>query len=397
MSQMESPIMNGTQSISRNPVGPDLVGRSASDLLVRGGSDPELARRLPSRAAAQVTTGADMNLGSGPCVSDCLYWLYHVKQLVHLAEALHDRVAGVSVHDVRALALPLFQACGAGVRFGAELLAETVQNAAPYPSARVRPNLQSARIDVSAWAYVVCCVRAEAAVCVERAAAVAVSIPWLESDLTELAKRCDEVFRQMAATESFAAWCSTVDPLYGAWLTGSLARASAPPPYFPDRASLYRARPALAANANLEDDWDSPSGGLPVGSLERYVADARGELWAIVLAAPGHVDDPRDWPEPSGVVIAASTSQRGTGTRCYLLAEDIAPRRALECISRHEGGDRLEHVAASVADRALPISQGPGEGWGPDALAPVRPVGLPLEQSPFAAPVAQGYPGRATG
>jgi hypothetical protein len=298
-----------------------------------------------------------------------------VKQLVHRTEFLQERADRLA----RDSDLDPSRAGGTGVRYGAELLAAAIQDSAPPPSAGRRPRLQSASIGAAAWAHAVCGVRAEAALSAERATAAAAKVPALAADLSELAEACGEVFRQMAGTQSFTSWSATVDPLYQSWLSGGLSPATAPPPFFPSRTDLYRARPALARGWEPEDDWEPAAGGLPLGSLERYVFDTKGELWAIILATPGYAADPRDWPEPSAVVIAANAS--AGETRCYLLAEEVTPVHVLSLISRREGRDLLEDLAASVRlPQGQPKTDTPSaSSWGPEALTAAAPWGLPRD------------------
>ncbi|MFD7026614.1 hypothetical protein ACFWAR_01085 [Streptomyces sp. NPDC059917] len=338
---------------------------------------PEVTRRLPAPARpAGTAPSAEQAAGSGgPGVSEAVYWLFHVKQLVHRTEALRERVElldGARGWDPS-------EASGTGARYGADLLAAAIQDSAPPPSAGHRPRPQSAAVSAIAWAHAVCGVRAEAALSAERATATAASFPSLAEALTELAEACGEVFRQMAAAECFTSWSTTLDPLYRAWLSGSLSSMPAPPPYFPDRTGLYRARPALAREWEQGDDWGPAGGGLPQGSLERYVPDTQGDPWALILAAPGYAADPRDWPEPSAVLIAANASAQET--RCYLLAEEVVAVHMLPLIGRGRGRDQLEDVAAAVW---LPGGQRDAEvrsplGSGPGALTPAAPWGLPRE------------------
>lgn len=291
--------------------------------------EPEVLSRLPVPwpARRQVDTAAADDLDDGPQVPDVLYWLYRVKQLVHTAEELGD--------------------CGAGARHAALVLGAAVQRAVPEPGPHRVPRPHRAAIGRLAWAHAVCGVRCEITICAERAAATPRG--HRRADLLELARRSDELFQQMARTPSFAAWYATVDPLYRSWLGGSLSRATAPPALFPHSTALYRARPELTLGWNPADERLSPDDDLPLGSLERYVHDATGARWAVILAAPGGVDDARDWPEPSGAVVAAGVASDGSGARCYLLAESVVPRQAMPLIHQSGGHDRLEDLAASVA------------------------------------------------
>lgn len=318
-------------------------------MVLQGEADREVMRRLP---APQPVWGTPGYAGDGPEVSEVLYWLYRVKQLVHAAEDLHTGLAqtGAGHQGAELLTLESLRMCGAGARYATDVLSTAVQGAIPEPRPLLRPRLQRAPIDRVAWAHAVCSVRAEIAICAERITTTPDSRRL--QDVVELAQQSDRLFQQMAQTGAFDDWCATVDPLYRSWLGGSLSDSAVPPELFPHRTALYQARPELATGWNPADERLSTGDQLPLGSLERYVSDATGERWAIILAAPGGVDDPRDWPAPSGAVVAAQLDSDGSSTGCYLLAEAVAPRQALAVISQSEGGDRLENLAASVASVA---------------------------------------------
>ncbi|WP_331748270.1 hypothetical protein [Streptomyces sp. NBC_00648] len=322
-------------------------------------AEPEVVRRMPSPVLLAGPAGpAALDLGgAGPSVSDCLYWLYRIKQLVHFAEDLHARLRGVSMPahqggDRRGG--DLLRACGAGTAHAAQVLAAAIQEAVPTPGRLPRPRPQQAPIAHRAWVEAVCSVHAEHAICRELVARAPQH--QLVHGITELAHRAEQEFRKMAGTPSFASWYERADPLYRSWIGGTLRGTAQPPALFPDRTALYRARPELATGWDLDGSAERGGDGLPLGSLERYVSDERGDVWAIVLAAPGHVDDPRDWPEPSGAVIAAHTGPGQPPTRCYLLADSIVPRQALTLIGPGQGRDQLEHVASSVAALRYPPS-----------------------------------------
>ncbi|GGP85741.1 hypothetical protein GCM10010278_75210 [Streptomyces melanogenes] len=317
-------------------------------------AEPEVVRRMPSPVLLPGPAGpaALDTPGGGPSVADCLYWLYRVKQLVHFAEDLHARLRGVAAP--RSRGDDLLRACGAGTAHAAQVLGAAIEAAVPVPGRLPRPRPQQAPIAHRAWVEAVCSVHAEHAIC--RELAVRAPEHQLVHGIKELAHRAEREFRKMAGTPSFASWYERADPLYRSWIGGTLRGTAQPPALFPDRTALYRARPELATGWDLDGPAAHGGDGLPLGSLERYVSDERGDVWAIVLAAPGHVDDPRDWPEPSGAVIAAHTGPGQPPTRCYLLADSIVPRQALTLIGPGQGRDQLEHVASSVAALRYPPS-----------------------------------------
>ncbi|MFF2041782.1 hypothetical protein ACFVVX_15220 [Kitasatospora sp. NPDC058170] len=235
------------------------------------------------------------------------------------------------------------QVCGRGAKHAATVLAGAVREAVSRTGPSDRPRPQGGQIDWEAWVHATCSMRAEWAICAELAAA-----GTAVTDLTHLADRASAVFRSMAGVEAFTWWRTVTDPLYRAWLDGVLSHTGAPPALFPDRDAFYRAHPALAADWEPESQL-SPTDVFPLGSLERYVSDDTGTWWAIIIAAPNWIDDPRAWPHPTAAVVASSVPAGAAPSCCYVLADRVIPRKVLPIIGSGHPQDRLEDVAACLA------------------------------------------------
>ncbi|MFJ4096804.1 hypothetical protein ACIPYS_35000 [Kitasatospora sp. NPDC089913] len=298
--------------------------------------DDEVLRRLPLDLRTRTGGTGD----GGPGLPDALYWLHRIELLCGEAERLGRQHRGPGPGGAEA------ELCGRGAKHAAAVLAGAVREAVSRTAPSDRPQPQESRIDWEAWVHATCSMRAEWAICEERATETGAAA----AAFLRVADQACTVFRSMAGVEAFTWWRTLTDPLYRAWLDGALSHIGAPPALFPDRDALYRARPALAAGWE-PDAQLSPDDVFPLGSLERYVPDGTGTWWAIIIVTPQGADDPRAWPHPTAAVVASSVPGGTAPSCCYLLAERVIPRQVLPALGAGRAEDRLEDIAVCLASR----------------------------------------------
>ncbi|MFD7449626.1 hypothetical protein [Kitasatospora sp. NPDC059827] len=267
-----------------------------------------------------------------------LYW-------IHRIDLFHRRCARARAeHKAPPQAALAADACAQSTGHAVAVLTRAVREALVRAGSQPHPRFQTGEIDWEYWIHATCSLRAESAICATLAAAAG-------DEYHTLAEAARTLYEDMARVDVFNWWLVTVDPLYRAWLDGPLCGASSPPQLLRDRQALYEAYPALA------DGWDLQAGlsagdCYPLGSLERYVPDSRGDWWAIIIAAPDFMDDPRDWPEPTAAVVASRVPTGTTdASSCYVLANAVHARRALTTIARGRENDRLEDLATLLYDK----------------------------------------------
>ncbi|MFJ4188980.1 hypothetical protein [Kitasatospora sp. NPDC089509] len=318
--------------------------------------DPQVWCRLPLVLRTEFSADSTEAGGcSGPVLSDALYWFHQVQQLNAIAGRIHaglDELVyrpGTAPSDRRADAL---RSCGAATAHAAAVLRQAVDEVGSSSTvSRTGPRPWNHAVSGAAWARATCSMRAESAICAEL---VRCQAPGpLTDSVARLARHAENAFHAMALAPAFAEWRTVMDPLYLAWLDGVLRGLGSPPPLFPHRNAFYDAHPAVAPGDDAGGELLSWADVFPLGSLERYVCDSNGTWWAIIIAAPGGPEDPRDWPSPSAVVVASAVPGHVAPGRCYLLASMVLPRRVLPLIAMNS---RLEDIAAVLAAPDTPAS-----------------------------------------
>ncbi|MFF3071579.1 hypothetical protein ACFVSN_43325 [Kitasatospora sp. NPDC057904] len=319
-------------------------------------ADHRILRRMPLLLRAGPPTGDTAETDqSGPVLSDALYWLHQVQRLGVAVAQTHTALNGLPPHPL-ASALPpwrgVLEALGAGTAYTAGLLQQAVDKTSSLLRTDGRRAPWDDAVSGAAWVRATCSMRAESAICAEL---VQMCGPGLIADrAAKLGAQAQNVFQAMAGADVFGAWRAAMDPLYLAWLDGDLRSFNAPPPLFAHRAALYTAYPALATDS-ADDEPLSNVDVLPIGSLERYVSDAAGSWWAIIIAVPGNPEDPRNWPNPSAAVLASSAHGDASPGRCYLLADMVTPHQVLPLIT---SGRSLEDIAGFLAAAVPPVPAG---------------------------------------
>ncbi|MEC4016772.1 hypothetical protein [Streptomyces sp. H27-D2] len=332
---------------------------------------------------------------AGPAAGDLLYWLYRLESIAEdVRSVLADIRSGPTpcglgcdfANRVTHALLP----CGSGVDHALRLLRREFNRISlpKRPDAGPQPG-QGPPVELVVWAHIVCSVRAEAAICAERAALVgglgvsrrgaareramrqgaprqAPSSPqWRECEcappegfaeaVVQSARHAELLFRDMARLPGFRAWRSMADPLYRGWLDGALYRTAAPPPLFRNCEELYRDYPSLASGWEPGSDTASQiADALPLGSLERYAQDQDGLEWAVIVAVPDEGADPRNWQEPTAAVVAAHLPPRSSQAFCYVLADGLVPRDVMRHLYGFRGLGSLEGIAAALGVLSAP-------------------------------------------
>lgn len=320
------------------------------------GNDALIRRLHPSLRSSDTHGNGGAEVYDGPTSAEAPHWLALLDQLTEQAQAPFLRL-NRAWHGHQQAAdkdlMRLVPSCGISARHAAEVLRAEIDRLSSTPD-RGYGAPTDIRVGRTAWAHAACSVRAESAVCMEsatNAAAPQTAARYLAEELTDIAHHAQRIFYDMARHPAFRSWRPVADPLYQQWLDGRLLRATMPPPLYGSREALYEARPGLSLG------WAKFTGGkhivdiLPLGSLERYVRDEGGVPWAIIIAVPGYVGDPRGWDERSAALVAAHIPRRASEAFCYLLSEGISSGELLERLRQTRRPMTLEETAAAMTLR----------------------------------------------
>ncbi|MEV7775905.1 helix-turn-helix transcriptional regulator [Kitasatospora sp. NPDC086791] len=374
-------------------------------------SDLNLRCRLPAQLAP-VAGRFGPSEPDGPRLSEALLHLYEIQDLARDAlrpeerlQLTYERYGSERDRDL----IHQMLSVGVAASQAAAVLARIIHHGTDRAARRRgrKDTAEEPRVARILWAHVVCCLRAQEAICRDRVArmdqaleaarrrqraadrlqeaemlassgglsieearadvekasrrcaalarnggSTAVGLAgerYLAVELGELADRARALFDRLAEHPSFVAWRSehaTVDPLYDAWLDGQLAAALAPPRLYVDHASLVHDRRLLAgAQAAAAKPGQ---GGAQLSERDgRRVRDQHGREWQIAITSPTAATAPK---RKQTADIVATLDLRAESSNCpvYLLAENVDAAEAADVIAAAPNPASLADITARI-------------------------------------------------
>ncbi|CAM5282702.1 helix-turn-helix transcriptional regulator (plasmid) [Streptomyces viridifaciens] len=375
-------------------------------------SDLNLRCRLPAQLAAPAGRFTPSQ-ADGPSLAEALLYLYEIQDLARDAlrpeqrlQQTYERYGSERDRDLFHQMLSV----GVSASQAAAVLARTIDHGTARATRRRgrKDGTEEPRITRNVWAHIVCCLRAQEAICRDRVARMDQALEaarrrqraidrlqeaemlassgsgpdiegaqaelesasrrcaalsrnggsvdvglsgerYLAVELGELADRARTLFGRLAEHPSFGAWRSEhakVDPLYDAWLDGQLAAALVPPRIYPDQGSFFQDRRRLAGPPA---EKAKPEEGTPhlYERDGRRVQDQHGREWRIAITCPTAATASKRKPT-ADVVAALDLPGEVSGAPVYLLAENVDAAEAADVIAAAPNPASLADIAAKL-------------------------------------------------